>query len=258
MTEKYKPIIDPNYDFRTSCSLEEAVDYLMGRTQNTVLRKNLIPDDAHPDEIELYVFSWQTILPLEREAAETAYENAKVENENEEIINAKLANLQHCDTQINKAHQYLCEINDELNKGKDSELRIDQFSTTNPKHPQITISSLASWAKEKYGLSIFKPETDKNATTDNKKASTTQLKTISPTLYENTLITLALFIDLTTKNKTKFIRTDGQINKSALSDAIIEHTDKNGYDTFKQSKSTLISKISEAIDIMKEKLPTKP
>ncbi len=182
----------------------------MGRTQNTVLRENLIPDDAHPDEIELYVFSWQTVLPLARQAAETAYENAKVENEDEEIINAKLAHLQHCDTQINKAHQYLCEINDELNKGKDSELRIDQFSTTNPKHPQITISSLFSWAKEKYGFNIYQSHLIPTPT--NQDILLPKNKELSNIKSNNLLITFALLVEAFAKTAPKYHKADGSPN----------------------------------------------
>ena len=90
------------------------MEYLLGRLKVGVLRKNLIPDDARPEELEFYDFSWQTLMIEERESADAAYTNALVEGLADDVIVEALAKLKHCDVQINKAHRFLCDIDDEL------------------------------------------------------------------------------------------------------------------------------------------------
>jgi hypothetical protein len=60
------------------------------------------------------------------------------------------------DRLIQKVSNYLSDINDELSLG--SALRLDPKSTEKNREPCITISSLAQWAKDRYGIDIYKVE----------------------------------------------------------------------------------------------------
>ena len=96
------------------------------------------------------------ILRNYKESADIAYSDAKFENLGEDIVDEKLAEIKKSHLLIETAHHFLCAIDDELAKGKESALRIDRHATKNFKFPYITIASLVKWASETHQIEIFK------------------------------------------------------------------------------------------------------
>jgi len=169
MQDEYRPIIDPIFDFKTSCTKDDAVQYLMGWLQGP-LRFDPIPKGASAEDVELCDYSWETLLTNNREWAETAYSNAKMEKRllEREVtddalakldaeISEKLAELEKCDLAIIEAHKYRCCVDYELAKGSDSMLMTDPSVTENVQPPNIMIGSLRQWALETFEIDILKP-----------------------------------------------------------------------------------------------------
>lgn len=146
------PIMEPHYDFSTSCTQETAVKHLLGWHWAV---DPIRSDDLTDEEWELCDFSLQTLLEDQREEAECDYHNAKVEQLDPTIVSEKLAKLQQCDEDIKRAHYFLCCIRDELSKGECAELRIDPIATTHPNNPYITLASLREWAKNHHDIDIL-------------------------------------------------------------------------------------------------------
>ena len=247
----YKPILDPNYDYQTCCSRDEAVEYLLGWSKNGVLRKDLVPDNARPEELELYVFSWRTLLVEEREAAEAAYSNALVERLADDIITEKLITLQRCDVQIEKAHRFLCDIDDELAKREASKLRLDIYDIENQKSPHITIASLSDWAIEKYNIHIsaslaYPIDTEGN---QNNPTVISPIAELSKTKTQSLQITFALLVEAFARTTPKYHHEDGRPNVSSIATELAEKYAK-GLST--QSIEAIKDRIEAAIVTKKE------
>ena len=108
-------ITEPFYDFSTSCTKDDAVKFLLGWSRETI-SENWLPN---PEDVDLCDYTWKTLLTNNREWAETAYSNAKMERRLQERdvtgdalakldaeIAEKLAELQECDLEIERAHHY--------------------------------------------------------------------------------------------------------------------------------------------------------
>ncbi len=145
MTDKkpdYTPILKPVYNFSTSCTKEEAVQYLLGWIEFplTITVCLLSDEEIHEEylkEEETYEPSLYEILEESREALVTDYLNA-----NEDGKSEALAALKECDLVIETTHEYLCLIDDELARGQGAELRTCLDSG------HITIISFKMWASE--------------------------------------------------------------------------------------------------------------
>jgi len=143
MTDKkpdYTPILKPVYNFSTSCTKEEAVQYLLGWIEFplTITVCLLSDEEIHEEylkEEETYEPSLYEILEESREALVTDYLNA-----NEDGKSEALAALKECDLVIETTHEYLCLIDDELARGQGAELRTCLDSG------HITIISFKEWA----------------------------------------------------------------------------------------------------------------
>lgn len=253
-TNHYDPILNPIYDHQTYCSRNEAVEYLLGRLKVGVLRKNLIPDDARPDELEFYDFSWQTLMIEERESADAAYTNALIEALADDVIAEALAKLKHCDSQINKAHRFLCDIDDELAKGDESELRIARYSTVNPMSPNITINSFALWAKVKYGIDIINILDSEHAKIDElqQNKNTVSAINLSTTKTQNLQITFALLIEAYANKANTYHHDDGSPNVSNIAQELVDAAKLDKRELSVQSKKTFENYINAALKVKKD------
>jgi hypothetical protein len=61
----------------------------------------------------------------------------------------------YLEIRCSKAFRYKADIDDELSKGGDSEIRIDKQKSNQEGVKYITISSVDQWAEKKYGISIM-------------------------------------------------------------------------------------------------------
>lgn len=251
ISNHYKPILDPIYDYQTCCSRDEAVEYLLGWSKNGVLRKDLVPDNARPEELELYDFSWRTLLSEERESAEAAYSNALVESLADDIITEKLIILQRCDVQIEKAHRFLCDIDDELAKGQLSELRLSTFE---PKSTNITISSLVVWAKEKYDIDIVNsPNSEHTKTTEfHQNQKTVSSLNLSTTKTQNLQITFALLIEAFANKAKTYRHEDGRPNVSTIAQELVAAKKLDKRELPGQAKKTIENCINAALKFKKD------
>lgn len=93
---------------------------------------------------------------------------AKFEKRSNEIVDVALAKLEQLHTTKSRAEVYLSAINVELAKKEKSELVVHLSRTKRHKETYIYISSLSTWAKEKYNISMFaeiEPSISKNRET---------------------------------------------------------------------------------------------
>lgn len=228
-----QPIEDPVYHFETSYLKDDAVQHILG-TLGGVLRKNWIPKNASPEEIELCDYTWKTIMMEGRESAEAEYSRAKADSLPDEIIAEKLAELQKCDQQIRNAHKILCCMDDELLKGENSELRTDPHATVNPKFPFITIVSLDQWAQK---MNFFEP------------LPSEQPSEMSATKTTNLQITLALLVDVFAKRAPAYRHGDGKPNVNAISNEILQLINDDKLDLPGQGSRSIQNCISAALQI---------
>jgi hypothetical protein len=243
--EEYSPILDPGYKWNSSCSKHEALKYLFGwirgplRDQILYRWKQEIDD---PDETEM---SLDEILACERELAVSDYFNAMSGKLGEKIIAEKLAELKRCDLDIEKAHRFLCAIDDELAKGEKSALRIDQHATENPRYPYITIGSLEKWALDEFDIHIFKHSQTGTMEGASLKGG------LSKTKATNLQITFALLIEAFSKTASTYLLNDRpNIKNIAIEIVNLAKEDKRGLPG--QSQSAVEKAIAEAIKIKKD------
>lgn len=177
-------------DFRTSCSKDEAAAKLLGWLRGPIYPKYIkftsgkkkdtqasgsISDqsssDSLPDRIEenqlksLYSLdctlggSLESQLMELYEVARLEFSDAMVEPDLENKANTVL----YWERQICQAASYLRDIDDELETGEESVLKLDKKASKKAGSPQILLNSLDRWAKKKYKFSIFGDITDGEA-----------------------------------------------------------------------------------------------
>lgn len=139
--------------YTPSCTVEDAVMYLLGYKQSDVQAIWYQPSDDPSDGEWLSSDGFNHLKDLLDEA-ESEYAEAKYDKCPDEIIAEKLAKLNECKALNKKAHDYKSAVIDELS-GYDPGLRIDKLATTNLSDPFITLLSLKSWANNVLKISIL-------------------------------------------------------------------------------------------------------
>lgn len=130
---------------RTSITVDEAVAILLGWFDEPVEFTRLGGDGD--DESEAPVFDIREVLAEELDFLNSDHAGAKYDRLDETVIAEKYAALQQHQQVIDRANAYLCAIEDEINKGERSALRIDT-KLSNPSYTYITLTSFADWAKQ--------------------------------------------------------------------------------------------------------------
>jgi len=239
MTDKkpdYTPILKPVYNFSTSCTKEEAVQYLLGWIEFplTITVCLLSDEEIHEEylkEEETYEPSLYEILEESREALVTDYLNA-----NEDGKSEALAALKECDLVIETTHEYLCLIDDELARGQESELRTCLDSG------HITIISFKMWASE-----IL--ETKPKSANLKKKHGEINADDLTKTKEANLFVKFGLLIEEYAET-SKALQIDKKPNAVAIAKKLVERS---------KSKSRPINGVSmrgvtDAIAIGKKEL----
>ncbi len=188
--------------YKPSCTVEEAALYMMGFPQS-YLQPRWLQYSDDPSDGDWFGSEDYQNLAEERESAKIDLAEAKSDKAPEEVIAAKLAELDHCTEQLKLAHSYKTAIINELAKGATSGLHIDNIATLNARNPFITLLSLKRWAQESLNISIL-------AELDNVEPSISETR---DTVAEQTL--------KTTNNKTwnqiNLVQTQLTVNKYSIS-----------------------------------------
>jgi hypothetical protein len=131
---------------RTSITIDEAVAILLGRITGPI---DLEPiDDSEEAEANSPAFDLQETLEDELDVLDGEYRLAKHERQSEDVIAEKLAAQKEQEAVIDKANGYLCEIEDEINKGEQSILKLDR-ALSNTAYTFITLHSFNEWQKQR-------------------------------------------------------------------------------------------------------------
>ena len=149
----------------TSCSKEEAVAKLLGWMRGVRRRKyveftpGFISEDQLPYLYSLHGTVHDLLQDLRTDAYAAYYEAAIIDPSIDAFVIAeeKREAVARYEKLIDDAASYRRDIDSELDKGKDSALRIDDDATESSGVAQLTLSSLDRWSHQQYGFSIFEP-----------------------------------------------------------------------------------------------------
>ena len=129
---------------RTSITVDEAVSILLGRSTGPIDFGPIDDVGDNPDDVP--TFDLREVLEDELEVLTGEHELAKYEKLPAYFIAEKAAAVQHHEELIEQANLYLCQIQDDLNKGEGSVLKVDR-SLSNASYTFITLHSFNQWAK---------------------------------------------------------------------------------------------------------------
>jgi len=141
-------------DYATSCSVEDAVMYLLGYKQSEIQAIWYQSSNDPSDGEWLSSFGFDH-LKDSLEFAESEFTEAKYDKCPDEVIAEKLAKLNECMALNKQAHGYRSAVIDELAKGASSQLLIDSLATRNFRDPFITLLSLKRWAHHALKISVL-------------------------------------------------------------------------------------------------------
>lgn len=203
-------------DSRTSCSRDEAAAILLGRRTY-----DPIYPDSNPggDTVKIYekFMEWLDIsifevLSEERDDIALDLDDA-IDIKNQQKIDECRYKIMKCDDTIRRAKLILCDIDDELAKGTQSRLRIDQLQTKQSGKIHITFTSLKAWSSEStYSTQDVEAAKAQPSMPDQRVAGQEEplLNSkggMSPTMANSFLVTFALLLEA-------FMLKTGNVNKS--------------------------------------------
>lgn len=188
-------------------------------------------------------------------AALLEFDDAMVEPD----LENKASAVEYWKKQIRLAAKYLRDIDDELSND-DAILKIDKKASKEAGSPQLRLSSLDLWARRKYSISIFQDDDSEVADDEAEEDSTEdELKSIAA---NNLYATLALLGEEYAMKNTGYLKKNGDINITALS----QHIEQLGKDKTKTDKNpsgdiiqglrvgVISDRLREAFKRLKEKL----
>ena len=130
---------------RTSITIDEAIYILLGRSTGPI---EMYPLDTDCEEAwaERPSFHLDDHLEVDLDVLEGEYDRAKYEKQPEEVIAKISAAIKREEALIDQADLYRSAIEDELNKGEQSALRVDT-KLSNAAYTFITLHSFNEWRK---------------------------------------------------------------------------------------------------------------
>lgn len=145
--DKYGAIPGYSSQLPESCTIDEAVRYLMYWLDQTSLPIYILPEQPTVEDLEFSKsFEPFSIIEDTLENLEADFLEAKHDELADEVIQQKQAEINRCKLILSKAQSYRRLIIDELAKNDSSALRTDRVATKNHQYPFITILSLIEWA----------------------------------------------------------------------------------------------------------------
>lgn len=172
-------------DSRSSCTKDEAAAKLLGWMQGTIRKKYIkvtehgIPADqlAHLHSLD---GSLSDQLVALREPARRLLSKAAKGSKEFSKMNEAVKDI---DEVIKKAMSYLLDIDDELDKGENSALKIDHEATNKTGVIHIKLRSLDKWARLKYGIRILENSASNSVTAKPSDHPTSSLVKWLRTIY---------------------------------------------------------------------------
>lgn len=153
---------------RTSVTVDEAVAILLGWASGPILFTS--PDHDLSDEEQEVLDSATFSLADELERQECQHEfdleEARDAGASQAVIAERRAAIQRHREIVGLANTYLCAINDEINKGEQSGLRVDR-AASNSAYTYITLTSLDDWATTRFQTSILAQARKQSQIADN-------------------------------------------------------------------------------------------
>lgn len=140
---------------RTSVTIDEAVAIMLGWVKGPI-EFRVTSEADYPESPEYQGrpdFCLEESLLEEQQQLESDLLEAQIDNKPAEFIAEMQAAIQAHLAETDQAKAYLTAINDEINKGERSVLRVDT-KLSNALYTYITLSSLDNWA-EQYGKSFL-------------------------------------------------------------------------------------------------------
>ena len=135
---------------RTSITIDEAVAILLGRITGPIEFEPI--DDGEEAEANSPAFDLRETLEDELEVLDGEHRLAIHEKQQAHFVAEKLAALQKKEEEIAQANVHLSAINDELNKGRSSKLKVDR-ALSNDVYTFITLHSFNEWVKRRESVS---------------------------------------------------------------------------------------------------------
>lgn len=138
----------------TSCTRDVAVARLLGWMRGPIRRRYVDLSDGFISLDQMkYMHTLDasladTLVEI-REGAQQRLAEAFEAEADEPVMDAHIAEVQQCDELIYKAAQYMRDVDDELSKGANSALRLDERKTNQTGEVHITLSSLDRWEANK-------------------------------------------------------------------------------------------------------------
>jgi hypothetical protein len=151
MSHKSTPSASESPSFtRTSVSIDEAVAMLLGGITGPVQLRSNGPWPSEEEEagIDAYYFDLGYRLQEIREGLDADLSWA-VHEERQSDVERLRNELEELAEQKSSAYTYRCAIDDELNRGAESELRVDKTLSNNAV-TYITMASFDQWACKRY------------------------------------------------------------------------------------------------------------
>jgi hypothetical protein len=208
-----------------SCTRDQAVWRMLGWDRKTISERSFeIPITengiALQDAKMTYQPDWSLEEGLSRlyKEALTSYSKRLDEKSTEEEIEKALgetwSEIELVETLIERARGYLLDIVDELAKGDQSALRIDQEATLKNGLQHITIRSIDAWQSRKYSEEkVIRAAHLSDDEKDPKKREA------------SILVTLRLLTELYAESKRNMAHRDGSPNETAIAKEIEAHAD---------------------------------
>ena len=199
------------------------------------------------------------------EAKLSSDSRAKFEKRSNEIVDAALAKLEQLHSIKSKAEVYLSAIYVELAKKEKSELVMHLSRTKRHRETYIYISSLSTWAKEKYNISIFEEVKAKDLTEESedqfKQENSEDFNLgdgLSSTKAEHLYTTFAFLVEaLADVKNSGYSHNDGSPNVSVIAkhlELLATAANKNKK-LHGQGDEAIKIRIEKAFKTLKSKLP---
>ncbi len=144
---------------RTSVTVDEAVAILLGVLKGPFkyLPLDWSATDEEREGLETLWFSLPEYLEDKKEQLESDLLEAKLDQRPPDVIEAKHEAILRHKNDIDMAQTYICAIDDELNNGATSALRVD-LKLTNNLFTYITVASLDEWfINNEYPVRVLVP-----------------------------------------------------------------------------------------------------
>lgn len=172
-------------DLSGSCTKDEAVAKLLGWMKGPIRPKIIRMTEHGISEDQLPLLpSMEDPLNVQlqeiREAASQAFIAAAETNATNEELEEKENAVTHVDLLIRKASSYMSDIDEELSKGEDSEIKIDPHAFEQNGITHITLRSLDRWAQQRYGISVLEDQEQHHSPNDTQAQPMVQAKEEDP------------------------------------------------------------------------------